>query len=687
MILPCLLLLGFFTSPTDQAAASSQEVKQKSWNCTIEKTVKVLQGEAFTIYSHVDPNDRCHFLFTHQDNNYQCCYEDKYDKNCESFNYINDPRCLKNDNYNVEIDSRGRSLRNTCNFTTFNADSTSYGTYQVFNNEGQHILVYRNSIAIQKCNIVVEKTQNPHPFTLYLLAVVAVSFVYLFIWGLVMFVVSYRKRMDKKRMDKKEREKDEQIFRHLSDQDSENFKKKLGRKSIFNLRDTNHNNIYHIASQVGWTKRINDIVINHIGPQRENSMTGKRDEPRAHYLVDDEAQDDEAQVRLQAQAQPRDRTQELIESKTGIFMTKASTHMPAVLAKYLDPICPNWFWPNKWDYPNISLDSKNKEGDTPLMIAAGQGQYDTLRALIDNGADVKVTNGKETVLYKAMLGYSASRGEEDGYTNDYINIFVKLVEAGVPFLYGNEKETLLQMIVQLGDDYRDIVKELLAQDNSWRSTRDNRFKTLYNAVAGGHKEILHLLIEDGKLQWKNYNGDCLLRAVEENNKTAVNFIFGKTFPLPTDIQNKNALAEAKRRQEAFKKTWKTNATITADHIVDKLSSILSRPISIDPRKEEKDQYMSFLDHVRGKSNDKAYENAIVDLAKFADHKHRIETVLERESPIGRVLSERSLLNYDHSDCSETEDLLNYDHSDSSDTEDPDGIRNADHQPIQDPPSR
>jgi hypothetical protein len=669
MILPCLLLLGFFTSPTDQAAASSQDVKQKSWNCTIEKTVKVLQGEAFTIYSHVDPNDRCHFLFTHQDDNYQCCYEDKYDNNCESFNYINDPRCLKNDNYTVEIDSRGRSLRNTCNFTTFNADSTSYGMYQVFNNEGHHILVYKNSTAIQKCNIVVEKTQNPHTFNGYLIAIQAVfSFIfgYLLFWGFVMFEVLYSKRMDKQ-----EREKDEQIFRHLSDQDSENFKKKLGRKSIFNLRDTNHNNIYHIASQVGWTKQINDIVINHIGP--ENWMTGKRDEPRAHYLVDDEAQDDEAQVRLQAQAQPRERSQELVESKTGIFMTKASTHMPAVLAKYLNPICPNWFWPNKWDYPNISLDSKNKEGDTPLMIAAGQGQYDTLMALIDNGADVKVTNGKKTVLYKAMLGYSASRGKEDGYMNDYINIFVELE---LKLKTGTEKETLLQMIVRLGDDYRDIVKELLAQDNSWRSTRDNRFKTLYNAVAGGHKEILHLLIEDGKLQWKNYNGDCLLRAVKENNKTAVNFIFRKTFPLPTDIQTETALKEAKRKQEEFKKAWKTNATITADHIVDKLSSILSRPASIDPKKDEKDQYVSFLDHVRGKSNDKAYEDAIADLAKFAVFNSRIGAVLERESPRegesprGRVQGESSFSFHD---------------LDSSDTEeDPDGIRNADHQPLQDP---
>jgi hypothetical protein len=223
--------------------------------------------------------------------------------------------------------------------------------------------------------------------------------------------------------------------------------------------------------------------------------------------------------------------------------------------------------------------------------------------------------------------------------------------------------------------YRDIVKTILDQDKDGRWKTQNLPTTLYNAVAGGHKDILNLLIEHGKLQWKNYNGGCLRTAVEKNNKTAVNFIFGKTFPLPTDDQNKGALDLAKEKREAFKKSWKTNETITANHIVDKLSSIVSRPASIDPRKDEKDQYMSFLDHVRGKSNERAYENAIEDLAKFAHFNTVLlrESDREGESHRERVLSESSLILRD---------------PDSSDTEeDPDCIRSADHQPLQDPPSR
>jgi len=271
-------------------------------------------------------------------------------------------------------------------------------------------------------------------------------------------------------------------------------------------------------------------------------------------------------------------------------------------------------------------------------------------------------------------------------------------EEGVPFLDGNgQDETDLQMIVRLGDDYRDVVKTILDQDdetdekNIWK--KQNLPTTLYNAVAGGHKDILNLLIAHGKLQWEDYNGGCLRTAVEKNNKTAVNFIFGKTFPLPTDDENKGALELAKKKREEFKKSWKTNETITANHIIDKLSSIVSRPASIDPRKDEKDQYMSFLDHVRGKSNDRAYEDAIEDLAKFAHYKEVLENESDREGESHREgESDREGQSHregePHRERVVIESTFDFHDPDSSDTEeDPDSIRIADDQPLQDPPSR
>ena len=94
---------------------------------------------------------------------------------------------------------------------------------------------------------------------------------------------------------------------------------------------------------------------------------------------------------------------------------------------------------------------------------------------------------------------------------------------------------------------------------------------LYNAVAGGHKDILQLLLENGELQWKDYNRACLLRAVEENNKTAVNFIFRKTSPLPNSDERREALKLAEEKKEQYKKHWKTNEVITASQIVSTLN--------------------------------------------------------------------------------------------------------------------
>merc|ERR1712228_338676 len=128
-----------------------------------------------------------------------------------------------------------------------------------------------------------------------------------------------------------------------------------------------------------------------------------------------------------------------------------------------------------------------------------------------------------------------------------------------------EKETMLHKIVRLGDDYRDIVELLLAQKeySTWKKDDTEVQKMLYNAVVGGHKDILELLLENGELQWKDYNGACLSRAVEENNKTAVNFIFRKTSPLPTKGGKENALKLAKEKKEKYRKHWKTNEFITA----------------------------------------------------------------------------------------------------------------------------
>ena len=143
-----------------QATAPPHNKEQTIWNCTIDKQKKVAYGKGFTIFSHVDPADRCYFVFTHKNDQYKCCYESNHDSNCNSSKHSSGQGkghgCINKDNFLVKVDSRGRSHRNTCNFTTWNVDFTSHGNYHVFNKGGQTIPLYMGSKAVHQCDIVVE---------------------------------------------------------------------------------------------------------------------------------------------------------------------------------------------------------------------------------------------------------------------------------------------------------------------------------------------------------------------------------------------------------------------------------------------------------------------------------------------------------------------------------------------------
>ena len=141
MLFGCLVFFGFLACPTDQAPIP--RIKENiSWKCADDKTVKGVLGENLTLISLVNTVERCYFVFTHQDANYQCCYAEKDRNDCDAFDY--DPRCLTSNKYAVKIDSLGGSAVNTCNLTIESVNSASDGNYQSFSNLGQ---------AIQRCNI------------------------------------------------------------------------------------------------------------------------------------------------------------------------------------------------------------------------------------------------------------------------------------------------------------------------------------------------------------------------------------------------------------------------------------------------------------------------------------------------------------------------------------------------------
>ena len=147
VVLTIILALIFLTKQTPSPNLVEQS---NSWNCTVDKMVEGTAGQPLTLVTFVDPVDRCYFVFTHQHDNHQCCYDRKHDNFCGALSYKNGPECLKRDDFSVKIDSKGRSAVDTCNITIKSdvMSSTSFGKWQSFNGDSQ---------AKQKFHIITEK--------------------------------------------------------------------------------------------------------------------------------------------------------------------------------------------------------------------------------------------------------------------------------------------------------------------------------------------------------------------------------------------------------------------------------------------------------------------------------------------------------------------------------------------------
>jgi len=186
--------------------------------------------------------------------------------------------------------------------------------------------------------------------------------------------------------------------------------------------------------------------------------------------------------------------------------------------------------------------------------------------------------------------------------------------------------------VRLGEKNKEIVEFLAEHDTSWTVHKEEIMKTVYPAVAGGHKSILKVLIAKGNLDWKEYSGACLLKAVEENNKTAVNNLYGKIaghLSLPNDSDREKALSNAEKYTQDLKEDGKEAKSKTAQDIVDKLTSVanqddsnndehVTRTESVNENlKEKRREYLNFVKKFRGKSNANTFKDRLDDLSHFS----------------------------------------------------------------------
>jgi ankyrin repeat protein len=166
------------------------------------------------------------------------------------------------------------------------------------------------------------------------------------------------------------------------------------------------------------------------------------------------------------------------------------------------------------------VNAKAKSGNTPLLIASiGQGKYDIIKVLLDNGADPLVANGKkENALIRAALfgdtptislflskGIDINAKDNEGLTALINSIFnvnrsvtIQLLERGAdPDLVGALGLTAVSAAVTYGDN--ESVMAILKRANNI-NTRDNDGNTaLMWAVYNEHDNvaIIQALLDKG----------------------------------------------------------------------------------------------------------------------------------------------------------------------------------------------
>ena len=236
-------------------------------------------------------------------------------------------------------------------------------------------------------------------------------------------------------------------------------------------------------------------------------------------------------------------------------------------------------------------------GDTPLIIAAREGRLDVVQTMaVDKKANVKTKNKKgrtalyETIAYypkdsmkekieelkknredrfeiaKLLLGKGASvTGYVDRQTflhtaiqRNAVQIVKMLVEKNINVVGEKTKdekvenqETAFQLAVRLGCD--EIVHSLIekGQGEPWLENDKCTVKTLYPAVMAGHANIVKKLMPKSEQDRKDVWYRLLVKAVKDNNPSAVGFLFAKHNDFPTSLDTDPRTARNREQGAAW----------------------------------------------------------------------------------------------------------------------------------------
>ena len=186
----------------------------------------------------------------------------------------------------------------------------------------------------------------------------------------------------------------------------------------------------------------------------------------------------------------------------------------------------------------VYVDAKDRNGNTPLHWASGNGHADVVKLLIDRGAKVGVRNGRGETPLSCVIR-SCWRDIEKAKA-----IIEALIKAGADINAKNKDgNTALHWVSECG--HADVVKLFIKAEADINAKNKDGDTALHRARENNHADVVELLIGKGaKVDVRNNQNQTLLAwAVDKGHTKVVNMLSGKDKKL-TPVDKIGLMVEA-----------------------------------------------------------------------------------------------------------------------------------------------
>ncbi|XP_024025168.1 uncharacterized protein LOC21407303 [Morus notabilis] len=155
----------------------------------------------------------------------------------------------------------------------------------------------------------------------------------------------------------------------------------------------------------------------------------------------------------------------------------------------------------------LDVDTRDEDGETPLIHAARQGHTDTAKFLLEHGADPSIASN----LGATALHHSAGIGD--------IELLKYLISKGVDV--NSQSDSGTPLIWAAGHAQPDAVKVLLEHKADPNAETDDNITPLLSAVAASSLPCLELLIQAGAKVNISAGGATPLHIAADNGSTEI----------------------------------------------------------------------------------------------------------------------------------------------------------------------